>query len=52
MTNWIWGLILGAFVAGLLFGGWAADRRWREKARDGFRMASGGRLFTVREDGP
>ena len=48
--NEVIGIILGAFVAGVLFGGWAADRRWREKARNGFRMASGGCLFTVRED--
>ncbi len=42
--------LLGSLAIGILFGGWAADRRWREKATSGLRMASGGRLFIVRED--
>lgn len=44
--------LVTTFAAGTLFGIWAQDRRWREKATSGFRMVSGGRLFTVREDKP
>jgi hypothetical protein len=42
-------LALMAFAGGLALGGICKDAQWREKARDGFRMASGGRLFVVRE---
>lgn len=43
-------LALLTFAAGLALGGVMKDAQWREKARDGFRMASGGKLFTVREE--
>jgi hypothetical protein len=43
-------LTVVVFSIGAAFGGWLKDRQWREKARSGFRMASGGRLFTVRGD--
>ena len=47
-----WGCVgglLGAFVVGTLFGGWAEARKWRGKAADGFRMASGHALYEVRK---
>lgn len=45
-AGWLF-LALMAFNAGLWLGGVWKDAQWREKAESGFRMASGGKLFTV-----
>lgn len=41
-------LIFG-FSCGLWCGAWVADHNWREKAKSGFRMASGGSLYRARD---
>jgi hypothetical protein len=50
MSNACLALAAGAFLGGWLLGRWAEAQQWRAKATSGFRMASGGRLFTVREE--
>lgn len=52
MINAIWfASIIATLAVGVMFGGWAADRRWRQSARDGWRVESGGDLFTVQKQG-
>lgn len=40
----------GGFLMGLYVGAWLENRLWRGKAVSGFRMASGGKLYTVHEE--
>ena len=50
----IWYIILCSmlFTLGLALGKCLGDKLWREKAKSGFRMASGGKLYFVIEEHP
>ena len=48
-TLWTAGARLGMFVLGTQLGSWTEARRWREKAKNGFCIASGNALFEVRK---